>query len=57
MEVFARTSSEYYLKEAKMYLELLDATNDPNEYAYYYEEAIWWLYLYNEANNGFKRSI
>ena len=49
MIALAKSSTEYYKKNANYYLRLLDNTVDHNTYMYYYDEAIWWLYLYNES--------
>lgn len=49
MEVLAKSSIEYYKNKVNYYFHLMDNTNDLNKYGLYYEEAIWWLFLYNEA--------
>lgn len=49
MVVFAKSSTEYYKQKAKEYLNKTDNTLDPAKYMYYYDEAVWWLFLYNES--------
>ena len=49
MKTLARSSTEYYKNKADFYLRKMDSTYDSGKYMYYYDEAIWWLFLYNES--------